>query len=171
MDISKIDPGNSKLINVIIEIPKGSNNKYEFDLESNSIKLDRVLSTEMTYPADYGFIPNTLADDGDPLDVLVLISNSTFPGCIIEARPIGVLKMRDQNGEDYKIISVANKDPYYNDIKKLEDLPKAFLEKIKVFFKQYKTLEKNKYSDVEDWHGPEKVKEIIISSITSFKKN
>ncbi len=171
MHIEKISPGSNppELINVIIEIPKGSNNKYELDKKSGAMFLDRVLHTSMHYPADYGHVPHTLCDDGDPIDVLVLISNPTFPGCIVEARPVGVLKMRDEKGLDDKVLAVASTDPNYYGVKDISDLPPGLLDEIGHFFEQYKALEKGKYSKVEKWYGVEEAKKVIMESIEMGK--
>ncbi len=130
-----------KVVNVVVEIPTGSSNKYEFDPDLNVFRLDRVLYSPVHYPADYGFIPNTLAQDGDPLDVLVLISRHTFPGCLLEARPLGVLEMRDNKGIDEKVLAVANSDPRYQNFRKLENVEPHVLKEIEHFFTVYKSLE------------------------------
>ena len=128
-------------IPVPIEIPKGSRNKYEYDKELKVIKFDRMLFSSVHYPADYGYIPRTLASDGDPLDVLVLVWEATFPGCLIETKPIGVLKMRDDKGEDEKILAVPVSDPLWNHLSELEDAPPHLIHEIEHFFSVYKYLE------------------------------
>jgi inorganic pyrophosphatase len=172
MDITKIKIGKEipNQINVIIEIAKGSRNKYELDKDSGSMFLDRVLHTSMVYPADYGFTPHTLCDDGDPLDVLVLVTHHTFPGCVINVRPIGVLKMSDENGMDDKILAVAVKDPNYEGVTELEQIPEGLRNEIGHFFEQYKELEKGKFSTIEGWYGSEEAKKIVLESIELYKK-
>jgi len=128
-------------IKVIVEVPKGSRNKYEYDSESKRIKLDRVLFSAVHYPADYGYIENTLAEDGDEVDVLVLLSEPTFPGCLIEAKPIGVLRMRDEKGIDNKILAVPLKDPLYQHVDDIHDIAPHLLTEIENFFLTYKKLE------------------------------
>jgi inorganic pyrophosphatase len=129
------------LVKVIVEVPKGCRNKYEFDHETQRIKLDRVLFSAVHYPADYGFIEGTLAEDGDKVDVLVLISEPTFSGCLIEARPVGVLQMKDEKGIDNKILAVPEKDPMWNHINDIHEIPPHLLAEIENFFLTYKKLE------------------------------
>lgn len=137
-------------INAIIEIPARSSMKYEYDEELDVIKLDRVLHSPMFYPADYGFVPHTRADDGDHLDVLVLMSRPTFPGCVLEVRPVGVLDMEDEEGRDWKILAVATKDPRFKDIADISDVDNHLMDEIQHFFEQYKHLE-NKWATVKGW--------------------
>ncbi len=172
MDIKKIKPGNpEEAINVLIEIPKGSNIKYELDKESGAIFLDRILYGSQFYPANYGFIPNTLADDGDPIDVLVLSSESVVPGCVIKSRVIGVLIMEDENGQDEKIVAVPTikLDPKMAKINSLEDLPEIELAQIKHFFETYKDLEPGKWVKVTGFEGKEKAIELINKAINNYK--
>lgn len=129
------------LVKVIVEVPKGCRNKYEFDHETQRIKLDRVLFSAVHYPADYGFIERTLAEDGDEVDVLVLISEPTFSGCLIEARPVGVLQMKDEKGIDNKILAVPEADPMWNHINDIHEIPPHLLAEIENFFLTYKKLE------------------------------
>jgi inorganic pyrophosphatase len=129
------------IVNMIVEIPQGSSNKYEYDHDLDVFKLDRTLYSPLHYPFDYGWICDTLADDGDPLDILVITSKPTFPGCLIEARPLGVLMMRDEKGPDEKILSVAAADPRFSNMKNLSDLPSHILKEIVHFFDIYKELE------------------------------
>lgn len=129
------------LVKVIVEVPKGCRNKYEFDHETQRIKLDRVLFSAVHYPADYGFIEGTMAEDGDEVDVLVLISEPTFSGCLIEARPVGVLQMKDEKGIDNKILAVPEKDPMWNHISDIHEIPPHLLAEIENFFLTYKKLE------------------------------
>ena len=128
-------------VEAIIEIPLKTKNKFEIDIENNRIKLDRVLYSAMNYPAEYGFIENTLALDGDPLDILVISSEPTFPGCVVPVRILGYLAVIDRGFEDYKLISVVDVDPRYNQINELSDLSPFTLEEIKNFFQNYKTLQ------------------------------
>jgi len=140
-------------IEVVIEIPKGSRNKYEMDHETGAIWLDRHLFTATTYPADYGFVDRTLGEDGDPLDALVLLEEPTFPGCHIRARPVGVFWMQDEAGGDAKILCVPAGDPRWAHVRDLEDLSDHLRSEIRHFFEIYKALEPNKDSDVRDWEG------------------
>ncbi|EAH8151756.1 TPA: inorganic diphosphatase [Campylobacter lari] len=172
MDISKIKIGEvPNKLNAVIEIPYGSNIKYELDKESGAIMVDRVMYSAMFYPANYGFIPNTLADDGDPIDVLVLNEYPIQAGAVIPCRLIGVLLMEDESGMDEKLLAVpvSKIDPRYDDIKTLNDLPKANLEKIKNFFETYKMLEPNKWVKVKEFAGIEKASEILENSIKNYK--
>lgn len=137
----------------MIEIPRGSRNKYEIDHESGEIWLDRRLFTAMTYPADYGFVAGTLGEDGDPLDVLVLLDEPTFPGCHLMARAVGVFWMRDDAGPDAKVLAVPATDPRFETMEDLEDLPPHLLDEIRHFFEAYKVLEPGKFSEVRDWEG------------------
>lgn len=134
-------PNAPELIHVIVEIPSGSRNKYEFDHEGGFIRLNRVLYSPLHYPSDYGLIPQTLYDDGDPLDALVLIKESTFPGCVLTVRPIGILRMLDQNQHDDKVLAVVHNDPLYDDYHDLIDVPPHYLREVTHFFERYKDLE------------------------------
>ena len=136
------------VVDALIEIPYGSRNKYEYDEKTGRIRLDRVLYSAMSYPAEYGIVENTLAPDGDPLDILVITSEPTFPGCVVPARVLGYLATRDRGKQDYKVISVLDCDPRYANIHKLEDLPPFILEEIANFFENYKVLQR---MDVEVW--------------------
>lgn len=146
--------------NTIIEIPKGSTNKYEMDPETGVMVLDRVLYSPLFYPFDYGFIPQTKYLDGDPIDVLVLISHATFPGCVVEAKAIGVLEMRDEKGPDEKVLCVATKDPRYSYRKSLNDLQEHTQKELVHFFEVYKTLEE-KSVEVLGWQDASYAWEII----------
>jgi inorganic pyrophosphatase len=132
------------VIEVYVEIPKGSRNKYEYDKERKVMRLDRRLLSATTYPADYGFIPETLGEDGDALDALVLMDEPTFPGCLVRARPVGVFWMEDEKGADAKIICLPDRDPLWDRINEIEDLPDVLLAEIEHFFDVYKTLERKK---------------------------
>jgi len=165
VDLSRI-PAQPKpgLINVLIEIPGGGKNKYEFDKDLQAFALDRVLSSSVQYPYDYGFVPNTLADDGDPLDGMVIIDEPTFPGCVIAARPIGMLEMIDGGDRDEKILCVPDKDPRYKDIRSLKDLPSHRLEEIAEFFRTYKNLEK-KVTEIRGWLDVDHVMPLVEKCI------
>jgi|SRR5690606_18679109 len=152
---------------VIVEIPKGSRNKYEMDKKTGRIRLDRTIFSSMHYPADYGFIPDTLALDDDPLDVLVLVTEPTFPGCIIEVKPIGVFHMEDEKGPDEKIICVPLKDPVWNKMDTLQDLNPHLLSEIEHFFAVYKDLEKKKV-DIKGWGTRDQAIEIINDCFKRF---
>jgi inorganic pyrophosphatase len=165
MDLSRI-PAQPKpgLINVLIEIPAGSKNKYEFDKDLQAFALDRVLYSSVQYPYDYGFVPNTLADDGDPLDGMVLMDQPTFPGCIIAARPIGMLEMIDGGDRDEKILCVPDKDPRYAQVKSLQDIAQHRLDEIAEFFKTYKNLEK-KVTEILGWQDVDTVAPLVEKCI------
>ncbi len=130
-----------ELLLAVIEIQKGSRNKYEYDHDSGLIKLNRVLFSAVHYPAEYGFIPGTRAEDGDEVDIMVLIEESTFPGCLIEAQPIGMLKLEDEKGGDNKILAVPVDDPRWNQVNQLSQVPHHLLHEIENFFLTYKVLE------------------------------
>jgi inorganic pyrophosphatase len=166
-----ISPGSQvpDVINVIVEIPKGSQNKYEYDKRNNVIKLDRVLYSPLHYPGDYGIIPQTLSDDGDPLDVLVLMTNPTYPGILLEARPIALLKMKDAHKADEKILCVAIHDPRYARYKSITDVEEHILKEISHFFQVYKDLEGKKVIIV-GWGTANEAKSIITNAINSYKK-
>jgi inorganic pyrophosphatase len=140
---------------VVIEIPRGSRNKYEIDHEDGRVYLDRRLFTATTYPADYGFVPDTLAGDGDPLDALVLLEDPVFPGVWVEARPVGVLYMRDEAGEDAKLLCVPPKEPRWANVHDIDDLTPQLRAEIQHFFEVYKALEPNKYASAEGMAGRE----------------
>jgi inorganic pyrophosphatase len=152
-------------IDVFIEIPKGSRNKYEYDSVKKVVRFDRMIFSSMHYPSDYGFVPETLAQDGDPIDALVLVSEPTFPGCLIEVKPIGLFKMFDEKGPDAKILCVPVSDPIWNQITKLEDVNPHLLKEIEHFFQVYKDLEKKKVG-VEGWED----KTAAIMSVLEAKK-
>lgn len=172
MNLSHIKIGKDfpKSINVIVEIPKGSKNKYEYKEDIDAIVLDRVLHSPFFYPADYGFIPQTRSEDGDALDILVLIKQPTFPGCILKARPVGLIDMEDEKGKDYKIIAVAENDPYYNNVYNLDQVNEHLREEIRHFFQAYKELEKNKSTKFIGWQDKEKAYQIIDLANKIFLK-
>jgi inorganic pyrophosphatase len=157
------------IVTVTIEIPKGSRNKYEYDLERKVLKFDRMLFSAVHYPSDYGFIQNTLALDGDPLDALVLVWEPTFPGCVIETRPVGLFKMWDKKGQDDKILCVPLFDPLWNHIKGLSDVPPHLLKEIEHFFKIYKDLEEEK-TGVEGWEDRDAAVRTIHVSQRRFRE-
>jgi inorganic pyrophosphatase len=140
-------------IHVVIEIPRGSRNKYEIDHATGVVFLDRRLFSATVYPADYGFIPDTLGEDGDPLDALVLLEDPTFPGVWVEAKPVGVLWMQDEAGADAKVICVPPTEPRWKDVNDLQDLPEELLAEIKHFFDVYKMLEPGKESSTQGFEG------------------
>ena len=173
MNLEKIAiASNPDAINVVIEIPYGSNIKYEVDKESGAVVVDRVMYSAMFYPANYGFVPNTLSDDGDPADVLVLNEYPLQAGSVIKARLIGVLIMEDESGVDEKLISVpvSKIDPRYDRIQSLQDLPQITLDRIKNFFETYKTLEPNKWVKVKDFKDKQEAQRILQTSIENYKK-
>ena len=140
---------NPTIVNAIIEIPTGSSNKYEYDHENDVIKLDRCLFSPMFYPADYGFVPETLSEDGDPIDILVLMKNPTFPGCLIEARIIGMFEMADDKGKDEKLIAVPIHDPRYDDVYSLGDLSSHTEREFEHFFREYRHLKIKKLKSAD----------------------
>ncbi|AAY80317.1 inorganic diphosphatase [Sulfolobus acidocaldarius] len=165
----KLSPGKNApdVVNVLVEIPQGSNIKYEYDDEEGVIKVDRVLYTSMNYPFNYGFIPGTLEEDGDPLDVLVITNYQLYPGSVIEVRPIGILYMKDEEGEDAKIVAVPKDktDPSFSNIKDINDLPQATKNKIVHFFEHYKELEPGKYVKISGWGSATEAKNRIQLAI------
>ncbi|MGB0523562.1 MAG: inorganic diphosphatase [Flammeovirgaceae bacterium] len=154
---------------VLIEIPKGSRNKYEYDPEKRMIRYDRMIFSSMHYPSDYGFIPETLAQDGDPLDVLVLVSEPTFPGCLIRVRPIGVFNMADEKGPDAKVLCVPVSDPIWNSLTKLNQVNPHLMKEIEHFFEVYKDLEKKKVA-VEGWEDEKRAREIFHECTVRYKE-
>jgi len=169
MDLSKIPAGKNppEDIYVVIEIPQGSSIKYEVDKESGAVFVDRFLYTAMYYPFNYGFIPNTLADDGDPEDVLVVSSEPVAPGSVIRCRPIGMLEMEDEEGIDTKVIAVpvSKIDKSFDNINNVFDLPQATLNKIKHFFEHYKELEPGKWVRVKEFKGKEEALDDIQKAV------
>ena len=154
---------------VVVEIQKGSKNKYEYDVETGFLRLDRILYTSTHYPHNYGFIPLTLSDDGDPLDVLIISSEPILPLASVECRPIGVLEMVDDGERDYKILAVCLTDPFYNIYNDISELPAHLSDEIKHFFTVYKALE-NKNTNIGKPKGREDAKRIIAESIEAYKK-
>ena len=160
----------NNVVEAIIEIPLKTKNKFEIDKKTGKIKLDRVLYSAMTYPAEYGYLDETLSPDGDPLDILVISSEATFPGCIVPARIIGYLHVVDNGFEDYKLIAVVNCDPRYDDINSLNDLSSFTLEEIKDFFQNYKTLQ-NINVEVKDYYEKEDAIKLIEECKKAYKEN
>lgn len=166
IDLNKKD----KTFTGVIEIPKGSSNKYELDKESGLMRLDRVLSTSTHYPANYGFIPMTYCDDKDPLDILVLSQEPILPRTLVTVRPIGMLKMLDNNEQDDKIICVHAMDPDFNSYKKIKDLPPHKIKKLKSFFENYKLLEEKEVV-VDKFFDEKKAWETVLKSVEMYKKH
>jgi inorganic pyrophosphatase len=154
-------------VTAVIEIPFGSRNKYELDKKTGMMKLDRVLYSAVHYPGDYGLIPRTLHDDGDPLDVLVLVKEETFPGCMIDVRPLGVLRMLDRGEPDDKILATALRDPYYEEVFDIADVPQHMLKEIEYFFSTYKDLE-GKRVQIVGWEKSEAAMRVITESIARY---
>jgi inorganic pyrophosphatase len=158
--------------NVVIEIPmNGDPVKYEVDKESGAIFVDRFMGTAMHYPCNYGYIPNTVADDGDPCDVLVITPFPLIPGVVVRCRVLGVLKMTDEAGGDSKILAVPVEKllPVYSNLQKVEDVPELTLRQIQHFFEHYKDLEKGKWVKVEGWEGPESAKQEILDGVKNYE--
>jgi inorganic pyrophosphatase len=147
-------------LNAIVEIPRGSRNKYELDKETGLLRFDRLLYSAVHYPADYGFFPRTLAGDDDPLDVLIMVTAPTFPGCLLEVRPIGVFTMRDEKGLDEKILAVPLRDPLYDDYRALAAVPRHYLREVEHFFSIYKELE-GFTTDTMGWQDRDEAVRII----------
>lgn len=156
---------------VVVEIPAGSRNKYEYDHEVGAIFLDRRLFTATRYPTDYGFFPDTLGEDGDPLDALVLTSDPTFPGCRVRVRPIGIFWMEDEKGPDAKVLTVPVSDPVSGRITSIEDLEAEQRNEIEHFFSIYKDLEPGKSSSTRGWSGPEEALEELRAATVRFQND
>lgn len=161
-------PKSPEVVNAIVEIPTGSRIKYEIDHETGLVHVDRVLFSPFHYPAEYGFIPGTLAPDGDPCDVLVLINGATYPGVVIRARPVGILKMHDDKGQDDKVLCVAADDPNYQHVNELTDLPPHFMKEVEHFFLTYKDLEE-KDVHTDGWEGREAACAFVRQCVEAFK--
>lgn len=159
----------NKVVECIIEIPMGTKNKYEVNKETGRITLDRVLYSALTYPGEYGFIEDTLSEDGDPLDIIVISSYPTFPGCVVGARVLGYLTVIDNGEHDEKVIAVVDKDPRFSNIKNLEDLTEHQKAEIKDFFQNYKTLQGVKV-EIKDFHNQEKALALIEKCKENWKK-
>lgn len=163
-------PDVPEVVWAIIEIPKGSRNKYEYSKELGMYQLDRVLHSPMQYPGEYGFIPQTLYDDNDPMDILVLMNEETFPGCAIEARPIGLMRMIDNGEKDDKILAVPAEDPTFDDIQSTDDVPRHTLKEIAHFFRTYKDLEEDKEVTVKGWDGRKKAIDAVEHSVELYER-
>jgi inorganic pyrophosphatase len=175
MDLSKISAGKTPPtdINVVIEVPMNSSPvKYEFDKDSGAVMVDRFLATAMFYPCNYGFVPHTLSGDGDPVDVLVVCQYPVAPGSVIRCRPIGVLKMKDEKGEDEKVLAVPHSKltTYYDKINDYKDLPELLINQISHFFESYKALEKGKWVKVEGWKGKKEAEKMISEGVKRAAK-
>jgi inorganic pyrophosphatase len=155
-------------VTAIIEIPQGSRNKYELDKDSGLLKLDRVLYSAVHYPGDYGFIPRTLHEDGDPLDIMVRINEPTFPGCMVDARPVGVLRMLDRGEPDDKILAVPSHDPFHEEFFDIADLPQHYLKEVEHFFLIYKDLE-GKRMQILGWEKSDVAARVIMESIARYE--
>ncbi|HEX4011270.1 MAG TPA: inorganic diphosphatase [Solirubrobacteraceae bacterium] len=154
----------------MVEIPMGSRNKYEYDRELKAIKFDRFVSASVVYPTDYGFIPDTLGLDGDELDVLVCVSEPTFPGCLVPVRPLGLFRMRDENGPDDKVVSVPVHDPRWNVYERLDDLPQQLRDEIFHFFAVYKDLDPERCSEPMGWSDRETALREIAEAHQRFQE-
>lgn len=165
-----IPPGTTtpSVVNMIVEIPKGKRNKFEIDKQTGLIKLDRYLYSSSVYPGDYGFIPQTLAEDGDPLDVLVMVNEPTFSGCLIQARVVGMFKMKDRGLNDYKVLGVPHADPLFKQLTELEDVAEHFLKEVRHFFSTYKQLEGAEV-EPEDWVGAKEATAEVRASVERFR--
>ena len=174
MSLNKVPSGRDlpNDFNVIIEIPMNADPiKYEVDKESGAIFVDRFMGTAMHYPCNYGYVPNTLSPDGDPVDVLVITPFPLFPGVVVRCRPIGVLKMTDESGEDAKVLAVPVDKvlSIYSHWQKPEDLNELRLRQIQHFFEHYKDLEKGKWVKIDGWYGPDVAKEEILNGVAAYK--
>ncbi|MEW8204095.1 MAG: inorganic diphosphatase [Candidatus Thiodiazotropha endolucinida] len=174
MNLDRVDSGNNipDEINVIIEIPSNADPvKYEVDKETGAMFVDRILRTAMHYPANYGYIPHTLSDDGDPCDVMVPTAFPLIPGSVIRCRPVAVLKMTDESGDDAKVIAVPADDvsSRWRHVKSADDMPEELMERIAHFFEHYKDLDEGKWVRVKGWEGAEAAKEEVSNSVQMYK--
>ena len=169
-DYMMVPPGTDipSVVNMIVEIPKGKRNKFELDKETGLIKLDRYLYSSSVYPGDYGFVPQTLAEDGDPLDILAMVNEPTFSGCLIESRVVGMFRMKDKGVNDFKVLAVPNADPLFQHIRKLEDVPPHFLREVEHFFATYKHLE-GIVTESLGWISAEEATTEVRSSVDRFR--
>ncbi|MDY6773883.1 MAG: inorganic diphosphatase [Candidatus Nanohaloarchaea archaeon] len=163
-------PDVPEVVWALIEIPKGSRNKYEYSKEMGTYILDRVLHSPMHYPGEYGFIPQTLYDDGDPMDIMVLMNEETYPGCAIEARPVALMRMVDDGEKDDKILAVPAEDPSFDDVHGKDDVAQHMLDEIAHFFETYKDLEEGKEVEVKGWDGKEEALHAVEHSIDLFER-
>lgn len=171
MNLEKIGPGKKapEVLNVIIENPRGGNNKYEYDKDAGVIKLDRVMYSAVFFPADYGFVPQTLCEDGDPLDAFVMTTNPLHPGVLVEVRPIGYVKMIDGGEQDDKLLCVPKDDPRFSHIHDLKDVAPHLLDEISNFLSTYKILQKKKV-EVNGWENATAAKKLVLSTIKMFNE-
>ncbi|AEH60920.1 Inorganic diphosphatase [Methanosalsum zhilinae DSM 4017] len=160
-----------EIVYAVVEIPMGSRNKIEYSKEYGTYILNRVLYSPMHYPGEYGFIPRTMYDDGDPMDIIVLMDERTFTGCVIEARPVGLLMMTDSNEKDDKILAVPARNHRYNHIRELSDVPEPILNEIQHFFRRYKDLEIGKHVSVKGWDTKDAAVEAIDHSVQLYNEN
>jgi inorganic pyrophosphatase len=167
-----ISPGPEapEIVNVIVEIPRGSRNKYELNKKTGVIQLDRVLYSSLHYPGDYGLIPQTFYDDGDPLDILVMTNSPTFPGCLLQARPIGLFRMTDQGQPDDKVLAVVHKDPFFAEWEDITDIPQHFLDEMRHFFSVYKDLEQVQTQGL-GWEPAAAARQAIRHAIRLYDKD
>lgn len=163
-------PDVPRRVYTIVEVPNGCSNKYEFDYETGVLRLDRVLYSALYYPGDYGIIPRTWSIDDDPLDILVLTTKPTFPGCVMVVRPVGVLTTEDESGEDNKILGVPVGDPRFQEVTDVKDIAKHLKAEIADFFLNYKKLEPRKWVKVKEWKSAKIAEEIILSAIQLYKQ-
>jgi len=161
-------PNPPEEINAIVEIPKGRRSKFEIDKQSGLIKLDRYLYSSAMYPGDYGIIPQTHAEDGDPLDILVMVNEPTFSGCLIECRPLGLFRMTDKGANDFKVLAVPNTDPIFAEYRDLWRVPPHFLREVEHFFATYKALEGDSSVETLGWEGPDIAKQEIVSCMERY---
>ncbi|MEZ4194826.1 MAG: inorganic diphosphatase [Candidatus Paceibacterota bacterium] len=166
-----IAPGTTEEMNVIVEIPKFSKNKYEIDKETGIIALDRVMHSAQDYPFDYGFVPQTLFDDGDALDVVLVTTYPLAPGILVKARPVAVMEMIDGGDLDSKVVAVPVDDPRFDDIKDITDLNKHFIKEMTHFFETYKKIQTDEKIEVGKWHGAKEAKEAFARSCEMYKKD
>ena len=155
----------------VVEIPKGSRNKYEYDEELGAVKLDRFISASVVYPTDYGFVPGTLAADGDPLDVLVCVSEPTFPGCVVPSKIVGLFKMADEKGDDPHVLCVPCSDPGWNHVEDVDDLPDLLRSEISHFFTVYKDLDADRHSEVLGWGDRQEALSVVDEARRRFRES
>ncbi len=161
-------PNAPDVVYAVIEVPKGSRNKYEYSKTAGVIKLDRVLYSPLHYPGDYGFIPQSYFEDGDPMDILVMMNAPTFPGCVVEARPVGMFRMIDKGEKDYKVLAVPHTDPNFEEYHDLDDLPTHFPKEVEHFFMVYKQLQGTEVRS-EGWVGAAEARAAIMRSVNYYR--
>ena len=165
-----LEPGTPEKFLVVIEIPKGSSIKYEYDHEKGVFELDRVLYSAQFFPGDYGLIPQTWSEDEDPMDVLILVTYPSFPGCVMKVRPVALLEMEDEKGVDNKIVAVPVKDPRFDHMKDVNDIPEHTKKEITEFLQTYKNLEPGKWVKLREWKSAEEAKKVIKECMERFKE-